>query len=145
VLASTRYCFTSELYCESQLSFYCPLHLQSLPYCNTIARVLCNIRPPPPNPPVYAMHHTILVMAISCKGQGECNRYVEAICILLPLLPLVLLPLSPLVLLLSKALAPIWYRASTWYRVPWSPLRTHFETWKAVSTRGGAPLLPGNE
>ena len=45
-LALTRYCFTSKLYCGSQSSFYTPPHLQSLPYCNTIARPLRNIRPP---------------------------------------------------------------------------------------------------
>ena len=34
-------------------------------YCTTIAQYT----PPPPTPPFYAIHHTILVMAISCKGQ----------------------------------------------------------------------------
>jgi len=29
----------------------------------------CAIYAPPPTPPLYAIHHTILVMAISCKGQ----------------------------------------------------------------------------
>jgi len=39
--------FTPKLYCESPSSFYSPLpHLQSLPYCNTVARPLRNIRPP---------------------------------------------------------------------------------------------------
>jgi len=42
--------------------------------------------------------------------------------------------------LYSKALALIWYRALTWYRVPWSPPRTHFEPWKAVGTRGRGSL-----
>jgi len=69
ILAFTRYCFTSKLYCGSQSSFYCPPQLRSLPYCNTIARLLRNKRPPPPTPPVYSIHHTILVMAIYCKGQ----------------------------------------------------------------------------
>ena len=27
---------------------------------------------PPPTPPLYAIYHTILVMAISCKGQHVC-------------------------------------------------------------------------
>ena len=45
--AFTRYCFTSKLYCGSQSFFYSPSpHLQSLPYCNTIARPLRNICPP---------------------------------------------------------------------------------------------------
>jgi len=68
-LAFTRYCFTSKLYWGSQSSCHCPPLLQSLPYCNTIARPMRNIRPPIDLPPFNAMHHTILVMAISCKGQ----------------------------------------------------------------------------
>jgi len=66
-LACTRYCFTSKLYCGSPSFFYAPRHLQSLPYCMTIARPLRNIRPPT-DPSLYAIHHTLLVMAISCKG-----------------------------------------------------------------------------
>ena len=31
----------------------------------------CAIYASPPTPPLYAIHHTILVMAISCKGQGR--------------------------------------------------------------------------
>jgi len=57
-------------FCGSLSSFYCPPHLQSLHYCNTTARLLRNIRPPPPTPRVNAIHHTILVMAIACKGKG---------------------------------------------------------------------------
>jgi len=30
----------------------------------------CAIYAPPPTHPVYAIHHTILAMAISCKGQA---------------------------------------------------------------------------
>ena len=29
----------------------------------------CAIYAPPPTPPLYAIHYTILVLAISCKGQ----------------------------------------------------------------------------
>jgi len=46
ILAFTRYCFTSKLYCGSQSSFHRPPNLQSLPYCNTVARPLRNMRPP---------------------------------------------------------------------------------------------------
>ena len=48
--AFTTYCFTLKLYCGSPSSFYCPPHLQSLPYCYTIARPLRNKRllPDPP-------------------------------------------------------------------------------------------------
>jgi len=63
-LAFTRYSFTSSLLCMNQSSFYCPSH-----YCNTIARLLYNIRPPPPTTLLCATNHTILVMAILCKGQ----------------------------------------------------------------------------
>ena len=34
-------------------------------YCTTVAQYT----PPPPTPPFYGIHHSILVMAISCKGQ----------------------------------------------------------------------------
>jgi len=45
-----------------------PFHLHCPHYCNSIARLLRNIRRPPDSPFV-AIHHIILVMAISCKGQ----------------------------------------------------------------------------
>jgi len=44
-------------------------HLHCPPWCNTIARLLASIRPPPTYR-AYALHHTILVITISCKGQG---------------------------------------------------------------------------
>ena len=57
-LASTRYCFTSKLYC----GIYPP--------CIAILlHAHCAIYAPPPTLPVYAVHHTILMVAISCKGQ----------------------------------------------------------------------------
>jgi len=68
-LAFTRCCFTLKLYCRSPSSFYCPPHLQSLPYSYTFARPLRNISPPT-DPPFYAIHHNVLVMALSCKGQA---------------------------------------------------------------------------
>jgi len=43
-----------------------PLHLQRLPFA-----IIPAIYALPPTPLVYAIHHTILVMAISCKGQDE--------------------------------------------------------------------------
>ena len=42
------------------------LHL-SLRYCCTNARPLRNIRPPT-DPHLYAIHHTLLLMAISCDA-----------------------------------------------------------------------------
>jgi len=71
-LASTRYFFTPKLYCGSPSSFYCPpwpanpTLLQY--YCTTIAQYT---PPPAPTPPSYAIQHTILVLAISCKGQPK--------------------------------------------------------------------------
>jgi len=43
----------------------------------------CAIYAPLPTPPLYAIHHTILVMAISCKGQSEsgCGRQNAYVCI----------------------------------------------------------------
>ena len=46
------------------------VHHLTLPCCITIARPLLNIRRLPLTPPFCAIHHTILVMAISCKGQA---------------------------------------------------------------------------
>jgi len=67
-LAFTRYCFTSRLLCTINHPFIAPSHLHCLHYCNTVVRLLRNIRRPP-DPPFVALHHTILVVAISCKGQ----------------------------------------------------------------------------
>ena len=50
VLAFTRYCFTPKLSCTSKSSFYWPLHLHCSHYCNTIARLMRNIRFPPDPP-----------------------------------------------------------------------------------------------
>jgi len=41
-------------------------------YCTTIAQYT----PPHQPPPFYDLHHTILVMAISCKGQGSSHVQV---------------------------------------------------------------------
>ena len=121
-LAFTRYSCIPKLSCTIKSFLYCPLHLHCSHYCNTVARLMRNIRPPP-DPPcvlaftrygltssrsctnqssfhssgppalptlvqyyctaigqhttshltplVYAIHHIILAMAISCKGQGR--------------------------------------------------------------------------
>ena len=34
----------------------------------------CTIDAPQPTPPVNVIHHTLLVMAILCKGQGGTHR-----------------------------------------------------------------------
>jgi len=62
---------TSRLLYTNKFSSY---HLHCWNYCNTIARLLRKIRRPPPTPFVYAIHHTILVMAISCKGQAASEQ-----------------------------------------------------------------------
>ena len=45
-LAFIRYSFTSRLVCTNQPYFHSPAHLQCLPWCNTIARLLDSIRLP---------------------------------------------------------------------------------------------------
>jgi len=58
---------------ESMILSLLPSHLQTLPYHNTIASPLRNIRPPT-DPPLYDTHHTRLVIAILCKGrEGACS------------------------------------------------------------------------
>jgi len=49
-LAFTRYSFAPKLSCTIQSSLHCPLHLHCSHYCNTIARRMRNIRPPPDPP-----------------------------------------------------------------------------------------------
>jgi len=71
-LAFTRYCIASKLYCGSQSSFCCPPPLLAKPtllryYCTTIAQSTPSHRPPCCMP--YTMHS--MVIALSCKGQGE--------------------------------------------------------------------------
>jgi len=69
LLAFTRYSFTLNLLCTSQSFVYPPLFCPHC--CKTIARPLSNARPPP-TPLLYALHHTLLVMTISYKGQLLC-------------------------------------------------------------------------
>jgi len=68
-LAFTRYSFTSRLLCTNQPSF--PSH--RLPALPTLVQYYCTIigqyTSPLPTSGLYAIHHTILVITISCKGQ----------------------------------------------------------------------------
>jgi len=70
-LALTGYCFTSRTYCGSQSALY-----GLPPTCNAypiaiLLQAYCAIYAPPPTLLVYAIHHTILVMEMSCKGQVQ--------------------------------------------------------------------------
>ena len=49
-LAFTRYSFTPKQSCTIESSLYCPVRLHCSHYCNTTARLLHNIRPPPDLP-----------------------------------------------------------------------------------------------
>jgi len=68
-LAFTRSCFTSRLHVHESVLFLLhppPTLRTQLHYlCTTIAQYTTPLRPPL----VYVIHHTILVMAILCKGQ----------------------------------------------------------------------------
>ena len=68
-LAFTRYSFTSRLSCTNQPSFH-PPRLPALP---TPVQYDCTIIGQYTTPllsyRLYAIHHTILVITISCKGQ----------------------------------------------------------------------------
>jgi len=71
-LAITRYCFTLRLIGTNQSSCISPLPTR---IAHTIALLLhnyCARYDPHPTSRVYAIHHTISVMAISCKGQNAC-------------------------------------------------------------------------
>jgi len=67
-LAYTRYSFTCFCVSKNQSSLYYPM-----PICIThttviLLRDFCAIYDLPPTLPGYAIHHTILVKTISCKG-----------------------------------------------------------------------------
>jgi len=68
-LAFTRYLFTSRLLCTNQPSFHspCPPALPTLVqyYCTTIGQYTT----PRPTSRLCAIHHTRLVITISCKCQ----------------------------------------------------------------------------
>jgi len=73
VSAFTRYFSTLKLYYGSLYSLCCPP-----PICNAypfsiLLHDLCTIYAPPPTPPLYAIHHSLLGMAILCKGQPRVN------------------------------------------------------------------------
>jgi len=73
-LAFTRYCFTSRLLRESLILLLplppiCKAHPNAIPLHDH-----CAVYAPPPTPPLYALHQTVLVMAISCKGQVPRQR-----------------------------------------------------------------------
>ena len=78
-LAFTRYWFTWKLLCTNQSFFYRqlpPVPTLSQCYCTSIAQYTT----PPPTPHLYAIHNTILVVAISCKGQSgpRCSLLVRS-------------------------------------------------------------------
>jgi len=63
--------FPSKLYCGSQSSFYCPPPLAKPTLLHFSCTTIAQHTPPPADPSfIYAIHHTILAMAISCKGLG---------------------------------------------------------------------------
>jgi len=67
-LAFTRYCFILKLYCGSPSSVYPPPPIYKAYPIAILLHDHCAIYAPPPTPSFYAIHHTILVIAISCKG-----------------------------------------------------------------------------
>jgi len=73
VLAFTRYCFNSSRLCTSQSSF----HSYSAPALPTMLQYSCmaigQYTTPPSTSLWYAIHHTILAITISCKGQVPCR------------------------------------------------------------------------
>jgi len=75
-LAFTRSSFTSRRLCTNPSILLLPPP-PALPtllqyYYTTIAQYAT----PPPTPPLYAIHNTILAVAISCKGQARTLRYI---------------------------------------------------------------------
>jgi len=68
-LAFAKYIFLFRVVCARiNRPVIPPAYLHCPHWCNTTARLLGNIRPPPTSL-VHAIHHPILAMTISCKGQ----------------------------------------------------------------------------
>jgi len=57
-----------SFYADEYPLLLAPPHVHCPHHCNTIARLSRNTRSPP-TPLVYAMNHTKLVLAISCKAK----------------------------------------------------------------------------
>jgi len=94
VLVFTKYSFSWRLLCTNQPPFYSPRP----PALPTLVQYHCTAvgeyTTPPPNSRVYAIHHTRLVITISCKGQDVsslCSAaqngvvYYASICVDLPI------------------------------------------------------------
>jgi len=73
-LPFTRYYFTSKRLCGSPSSLHPPLHLHCPHTIAILLRDYCAIYDLSPAPLLGAIHHTILAMAISCKGQCDTAR-----------------------------------------------------------------------
>jgi len=67
------YSFTSKLVCTNQSSFHC-LSVTSFSHTTAIRlHDYCALYDPPPDPLLYGIHNTTLVVAILCRGQpGSC-------------------------------------------------------------------------
>ena len=79
ILAFTRYCFTSRLLRMNQSSVHCPLPPALPARLQYFHTSIAQYTTPPTTSRLYAIHHTILVITISCKGQivlhqgGQCS------------------------------------------------------------------------
>jgi len=67
-LTFTRYCLTSRLLCTNQSTLYSPLPPASLTRLQYYMQHYCAMFDPLSTHRFHAIHHTILCMAISCKG-----------------------------------------------------------------------------
>jgi len=79
-LAFTRYYFTSRLLWTIQPSFHSPRPPALATLVEYYRTTIGQYTTPPPPSRVYAIHHTIFVTTISCKGQGSARAGLQVPC-----------------------------------------------------------------
>jgi len=78
-LAFTRCSFTSRLFCTNQLSFHSPRPPASPTLVQYHCATIGQYTTPPPTSCLYAIHHTILVITISCKGHDTSQDNLDSL------------------------------------------------------------------
>jgi len=78
-LAFTRDSFTSRLLCTNQPCYHSPHPLAWSTLVQYDCTILTQYKTPLPTSRVYAIHHTILVITISCEGQDNPDLVGEGV------------------------------------------------------------------
>jgi len=77
LLTYARYSFTCFCVCKKQSSLYYPPPIRITHTTTILLRDFCAIYAFPPTLPLYTIHHTLLVVTISCKDQWASSIYLS--------------------------------------------------------------------